>query len=66
MHKLAAAFALLASPALATGLRSRSKGEGANGTITVDLFEDRCAPSMWNRSPRWPAKVSMMGWCSTA
>ena len=40
MHKLAAAFALLASPALATGLEIQVEGEGANGTITVDLFEE--------------------------
>lgn len=40
MHKLAAAFALLASPALATGLEIEIEGEGANGTVTVDLFED--------------------------
>jgi len=39
MHKLAAAFVLLASPALATGLQIEVEGE-ANGTITVDLFED--------------------------
>ncbi len=40
MHKLAAAFALMASPALATGLQIEVEGEGANGTITIDLFED--------------------------
>ena len=40
MYKLAAAFALLASPALATGLQIEIEGEGANGTVTVDLFED--------------------------
>ena len=40
MHKLAAAFALLAGPAMATGLQIEIEGEGANGTITVDLFED--------------------------
>lgn len=40
MHKLAAAFALLASPAFATGLEIEIEGEGANGTVTVDLFED--------------------------
>ncbi len=39
MHKLAAAFVLLASPALATGLQIEVEGE-ANGTITIDLFED--------------------------
>ncbi|MDA5555644.1 peptidylprolyl isomerase [Shimia sp. MMG029] len=38
--KLAATFALLASPALATGLKIEVAGEGANGTIVVDLFED--------------------------
>lgn len=40
MHKLAVAFALLASPAFATGLEIEIEGEGANGTVTVDLFED--------------------------
>ncbi|EEE36527.1 peptidyl-prolyl cis-trans isomerase, cyclophilin-type [Rhodobacteraceae bacterium KLH11] len=40
MHKFAAVFALLASPALATGLEIEIEGEGANGTVTVDLFED--------------------------
>ena len=40
MYKLAAAFVLLASPALATGLQIEIEGEGANGTVTVDLFED--------------------------
>ncbi|WP_171099726.1 MULTISPECIES: peptidylprolyl isomerase [unclassified Ruegeria] len=40
MYKLAAAFALLAGPALATGLQIEIEGEGANGTVTVDLFED--------------------------
>ncbi|WP_424833354.1 peptidylprolyl isomerase [Ruegeria sp.] len=49
MYKLAAAFALVASPALvaltgapagATGLQIEIEGEGANGTVTVDLFED--------------------------
>ena len=40
MLKLAAAFALLAAPAWATGLEIEIEGEGANGTITIDLFED--------------------------
>ncbi len=40
MRKLAAVFALMASPALATGLQIEIAGEGANGIITVDLFED--------------------------
>ncbi|MEP5155105.1 peptidylprolyl isomerase [Planktotalea sp.] len=45
MRKLAAAFALMASPvlvtpALATGLQIEVAGEGANGTITIDLLED--------------------------
>jgi len=39
MYKLAAVFAVLASPALATGLQIEVEGE-ANGTITIDLFED--------------------------
>lgn len=39
MHKLAIAFSLLASPALATGLEIEVSGE-ANGTVTIDLLED--------------------------
>ncbi|SFA77931.1 peptidylprolyl isomerase [Poseidonocella pacifica] len=39
MHKLAFALSLAASPALATGLQIDVTGE-ANGTITIDLFED--------------------------
>ena len=39
MRKLAIAFSLLASPALATGLQIEVAGE-ANGTVTIDLFED--------------------------
>ena len=40
MYKLAAIFSVLAAPALATGLQIEVAGEGANGVITVDLFED--------------------------
>ena len=39
MLKFAAAFAVMASPALATGIQIEVEGE-ANGTITIDLFED--------------------------
>ncbi|MGV6803727.1 MAG: peptidylprolyl isomerase [Ruegeria sp.] len=39
MFKLAAALALLAGPALATGLQIEVEGE-ANGTITIDLYDD--------------------------
>lgn len=39
MYKLAAVFALLTSPALASGLQVEVDGE-AKGTITIDLFED--------------------------
>ncbi|MGR3759605.1 peptidylprolyl isomerase [Roseobacteraceae bacterium NS-SX3] len=39
MHKLAAVFALMAGPALATGLEIEVEGE-ANGTVKIDLFED--------------------------
>ena len=38
MRKLALAFALMASPALATGIQIEVEGE-ANGTIVIDLFE---------------------------
>ncbi|CUJ94121.1 Peptidyl-prolyl cis-trans isomerase cyp18 [Shimia thalassica] len=40
MLKLAAAFSLMAAPALATGLEVQIEGEGANGTVVIDLFED--------------------------
>lgn len=40
MFKAAAFLALMASPALASGLQIEVEGEGANGTITIDLFED--------------------------
>ncbi len=38
--KLAAALALLTGPAFAAGLEVVIEGEGANGTVTIDLFED--------------------------
>lgn len=40
MFKLAAIVSLLASSALATGLEVQVTGEGANGTITIDLLDD--------------------------
>ena len=40
MRKLGLVFAFMASPALATGLQVEVEGEGANGTITIDLLED--------------------------
>ncbi len=40
MFKAAAFLALMASPAFASGLEIEVEGEGANGTITIDLFED--------------------------
>ena len=40
MLKYAAAFALMASPALATGIEINIEGEGANGKVMIDLFED--------------------------
>ncbi|UWR56137.1 peptidylprolyl isomerase [Phaeobacter inhibens] len=40
MYKLAAVFALMAGSALASGLEIAVEGEGANGTIKIDLFED--------------------------
>ncbi|WP_282051514.1 peptidylprolyl isomerase [Phaeobacter inhibens] len=40
MYKVAAVFALMAGPALASGLEIAVEGEGANGTIKIDLFED--------------------------
>ncbi|RKT30508.1 peptidylprolyl isomerase [Roseovarius halotolerans] len=39
MRKLAVLFSLMAGPALATGLQVEVAGE-ANGTVTIDLFED--------------------------
>ena len=41
MHKLAAVFAVMASPAFASGLSIDVAGEaGAKGTIVIDLLED--------------------------
>lgn len=40
MRKLALLFAVVASPALATGISINVAGEGANGTVTIDLLED--------------------------
>ncbi|THH38329.1 peptidylprolyl isomerase [Aliishimia ponticola] len=40
MRKLIAALALMASPALASGIEITVEGEGANGTIKIDLLED--------------------------
>jgi peptidylprolyl isomerase len=41
MRKIFAFLALMiASPAAATGIEIEVSGEGANGTITIDLFED--------------------------
>lgn len=40
MRKVILALALLATPAYATGLKIDIAGEGANGTVTIDLFED--------------------------
>jgi len=40
MRNLAAVLAVIASPALATGIQVDVAGEGANGTFTIDLFED--------------------------
>lgn len=37
---LAAVLALAAGPALATGIEITVAGEGANGVITIDLYED--------------------------
>lgn len=37
---LAVVLALMAGPALASGLEIDVAGEGANGTIAIDLFED--------------------------
>lgn len=40
MRRLAFLLALLGSPAFATGLKIEVAGEGANGTVTIDLLED--------------------------
>ncbi|PCJ09357.1 MAG: peptidylprolyl isomerase [Rhodobacteraceae bacterium] len=40
MFKLATVLALVAGPVLATGLEIQIEGEGANGTIVIDLLED--------------------------
>src|SRR6056297_3240961 len=40
MRKLAVALAFCAGPALASGIELEIVGEGATGTVTIDLFED--------------------------
>lgn len=40
MRRLALLLAFVASPALAAGIEIDVAGEGANGTIVIDLFED--------------------------
>lgn len=40
MRKLAFLLAFAASPAFATGLEIEVEGEGANGTIVIDLLDD--------------------------
>ncbi|GAA6207802.1 peptidylprolyl isomerase [Cognatishimia sp. WU-CL00825] len=40
LRKLAIIASLVASPALATGIEVQVEGEGANGTIKIDLLED--------------------------
>ena len=40
MLKLAAVFSLIAGTALASGLEIQIEGEGANGVVKIDLFED--------------------------
>jgi cyclophilin family peptidyl-prolyl cis-trans isomerase len=40
LSKAAIVLALLATPAAASGIKIDVAGEGANGTITIDLFED--------------------------
>lgn len=40
MLKVAALLTLLAGPAFATGLQIEITGEGANGTVTIDLLDD--------------------------
>ena len=40
MRKLVCLLALMAAPAWATGLKIEIAGEGANGTVVIDLLED--------------------------
>ena len=40
MLRLAAVLSLLAGPVVATGIEIEVAGEGANGTVTIDLLED--------------------------
>ena len=40
MHKVLALLGILATPAYSAGLEITIAGDGANGTVTVDLFED--------------------------
>ena len=40
MFRVAAFLSLLAGPVLATGIQINIAGEGANGTVTIDLLEE--------------------------
>lgn len=40
MRKLIVALCLLGTPALATGIDIEITGEGANGVVSIDLFDD--------------------------
>ncbi len=40
MLRLAAILSILAGPVVATGIEVEVAGEGANGTVTIDLLED--------------------------
>lgn len=40
MLRVAAIMSLLAGPVVATGIEIEIAGEGANGTVTIDLLED--------------------------
>lgn len=55
MRNLALAALLLASPAAATGIEIKVAGEGANGTIKIDLLED-VAPAHAERIARLAAE----------
>ena len=64
MRKLALILGLMAGTAQATGIEIQVAGQ-ANGTITIDLFED-VAPQHAERLRVWPQKGPMTAWCFTA
>ena len=64
MRKLALILGLMAGTAQATGIEIQVAGQ-ANGTITIDLFED-VAHNTQSGLRVWPQKGPMTAWYFTA